>query len=173
MEVGSSHSGSDKRAAREGSAARACWIVAFAVAALLALWASRSCTGGSANSTSFRNAVQSLATNPTEFVKSRITGGVGALLARDPAGLPQIDKVMAGSPADKAGLRAGDVITHVNGETMTGKNLNAVVDAIRGFSMGSVTITVLRGQTNRTRMEFVVRRQSMSTLLQPTNSAIP
>jgi C-terminal processing protease CtpA/Prc len=79
-------------------------------------------------------------------------------------------EVVVGSPADRAGLCKGDVITQVNGATMTGQKLDAVVEAIRGFSLGSVNISVLRGETNRTRLEFVIRRLSMNALLQPTNS---
>jgi carboxyl-terminal processing protease len=78
-------------------------------------------------------------------------------------------EIKAGSPAERAGLRAGDVITQVNGATTTGQKLADVVEAIRGFSMGSVAITVLRGQTNDTRLEFVIRRDSMNSLLQLTN----
>jgi C-terminal processing protease CtpA/Prc len=147
------------------------WIVALAGMALVALWASRSCAGGRAPSSHLNNSMQALAANPAEFVRSRITGGVGVLLRTDSAtGLPMIEEVMAGSPADGAGLRKGDAITQVNGATMTGKKLGDVVEAIRGFSLGSVTITVLRGNTNRTRLEFVIRRHSMNALLQPTNS---
>jgi C-terminal processing protease CtpA/Prc len=93
-------------------------------------------------------------------------------LSRDTnsADLPVIREIIVGSPGDKAGLRKGDVITQINGATTTGQNLTAVVEAIRGFSMGSVAITVLRGETNRTRLDFVIRRDSMNTLLQPTNS---
>ena len=147
------------------------WIVALAGMAVLVLWASRSCAGGGQASATFKNSMQALATNPTEFVRSRITGGVGALLGIDPAaGLPVVNEVIVGSPADAAGLRKGDVITRVNGETTTGLKLADVVEAIRGFSMGSVTITVLRGKTNRTRLDFVIHRHSMNSLIQPTNS---
>lgn len=114
--------------------------------------------------------MQSLITNSTEFARSRITGGVGVVLSLDTAtGLPRVMSVKAGSPADKAGLRAGDVITRINGATTTGQKLAEVVMAIRGFSLGSVAITVLRGQTNATILEFDIRRNSMNSLLQLTN----
>ena len=165
----------EERAAQNGfirHKTRVFWIIVCAGMTLLALWASRSCAGGRQGSTTFKNSMQALATNPTEFVRSRITGGVGALLSRDTnsADLPVIREIIVGSPGDKAGLRMGDVITQINGATTTGQNLTAVVEAIRGFSMGSVAITVLRGETNRTRLDFVIRRDSMNTLLQPTNS---
>jgi S1-C subfamily serine protease len=171
MEEGASQSGSARQAGKKGTVASVVWIVALTGLALLATWASRSCAGGHRASTTFKNSIQALATNPAEFVKNRITGGVGALLGLDSAtGLAKVMEIMNGSPADTAGLRAGDLISQVNGATMTGQKLDSVVEAIRGFSLGSVTITVLRGETNRTRLEFVIRRHSMNALLQPTNS---
>ncbi len=148
----------------------AIWCAVFS--AILAMWASHSCAGGGPVSTRLGNAMQALATNPTQFVQSRFTGGVGVVLAMDPAvGLPTVMEVLAGSPADRAGLRRGDVITQVSGATMTGQKLAQVVEAMSGFSAGSVAITVLRGQTNRTRLDFVIHRNSLNTLLQLTNSS--
>jgi membrane-associated protease RseP (regulator of RpoE activity) len=138
--------------------------------ALWAFWAGRSRFESRPSSANFGNAMQSLITNSTEFARSRITGGVGVVLSLDTAtGLPRVMSVKAGSPADKAGLRAGDVITRINGATTTGQKLAEVVMAIRGFSLGSVAITVLRGQTNATILEFDIRRNSMNSLLQLTN----
>jgi membrane-associated protease RseP (regulator of RpoE activity) len=146
-------------------------IVVIAGMALWALWAGRSRSAGRPGSASLKNAVQALATNPSQFVRSRLTGGVGAVLAIDPAvGLPTVMGILAGSPADRAGLHTGDVVTQINGATTTGQKLAAVVEAMRGFSAGRVAITVLRGQTNRSRLEFVIRRNSMNTLLQLPNS---
>lgn len=43
-----------------------------------------------------------------------------------PAGVPwRIHRVIAESPAQKAGIRPGDVITHVNGTEITAENVNA------------------------------------------------
>ncbi len=41
-------------------------------------------------------------------------------------------KVIDGSPAKKINIEAGDIITHVNGETMVGLPLSEAVDKIRG-----------------------------------------
>ena len=159
-------------AAKKQTGASVFWIVVVALMALLALSAGRSCSASRPGSAKLQNAMQSLATNPAEFVKSQITGGVGVLLGADPqTGLPMAMGVLAGSPADRAGVRRGDVITQINGVTTTGQKLASVVEAMRGFSAGRVAITVLRGQTNRTRLDFVIRRNSMNTLLQLTNSS--
>jgi C-terminal processing protease CtpA/Prc len=152
------------------SVGRVCWIVVVTGLVLLVLWTVRSASGGRRNSASLKQTMQELARNPTQFVTNQITGGVGVLLTLDQEpSLPTVARVLAGSPADRAGLRAGDVVVQVNGASTTGRNLADVVETMRGFSLGSVAITVLRGQTNWTRLEFVIRRNSMNSLLQLAN----
>ena len=48
------------------------------------------------------------------------------------------------SPAEKVGLRVGDVISQVNGETTTGMDLNEVVSKLKGPRGTSVKIKVIR-----------------------------
>jgi carboxyl-terminal processing protease len=53
------------------------------------------------------------------------------------------------SPAQKAGLHAGDIITKVNGQSIDGLSLNDVVDHILGPAGTQVTVTILHpGETN-------------------------
>lgn len=49
-----------------------------------------------------------------------------------------------GAPAEKVGLRVGDVISRVNGESTEGSNLNAVVSRLKGPRGTPVTITIVR-----------------------------
>lgn len=49
-----------------------------------------------------------------------------------------------GSPAEKVGLRVGDVISHVNGESTQGMDLNEVVSKLKGPKGTSVKIMVQR-----------------------------
>ena len=49
-----------------------------------------------------------------------------------------------GSPAEKVGLRVGDVISHVNGEPTQGMDLNEVVSKLKGPRGTSVKIRVAR-----------------------------
>jgi len=49
-----------------------------------------------------------------------------------------------GSPAEKVGLRVGDVISQVNGESTTGMELNDVVTRLKGPRGTSVKIKVVR-----------------------------
>lgn len=49
-----------------------------------------------------------------------------------------------GMPAQKAGLRAGDKIYAINGESALGLNVNAAVKKIRGEKGSEVTLTIIR-----------------------------
>ena len=61
-----------------------------------------------------------------------------------------------GSPAGKAGIKAGDVILKVDGQTISGLNINQVVEKIRGPKGTEVTLTVLhKGQTKPTDIKIV------------------
>jgi len=79
--------------------------------------------------------------------------GIGASVAEQD-GKIVIVAPQDGSPAQKAGIQAGDVITAVNGESVEGLALNQVVDKIRGPAGTSVRLTVLHeGQTTPTDIE--------------------
>jgi carboxyl-terminal processing protease len=85
---------------------------------------------------------------PEELARQRsdVSGkftGIGAYVGvRD--GLPTIVAPFEGSPAEKAGILAGDLIIEVNGEDVTSWPLGDVVDNIRGEEGTDVTLTVLR-----------------------------
>ncbi len=49
-----------------------------------------------------------------------------------------------GSPADQAGIRPGDIVTHVDGAPIAGKTLNDTVTLIRGPRGTDVTLTIAR-----------------------------
>jgi carboxyl-terminal processing protease len=51
-----------------------------------------------------------------------------------------------GAPAEKAGLRAGDVIVAVNGVSIAGQGINTSTDRIKGPPGTFVTLTVKRGK---------------------------
>lgn len=71
-----------------------------------------------------------------------------------------IASVIPGSPAEKSGLKRGDIITAVNGTSTAGKDLNTVQSTIHNGNAGtSVTITVQRPPTNQTLTIKVTRAQ--------------
>lgn len=49
-----------------------------------------------------------------------------------------------GSPADKAGIKAGDFITHVDGELIYGEDIDYAVDKMRGPAGSPVDVTLVR-----------------------------
>ncbi|HEX9012893.1 MAG TPA: S41 family peptidase, partial [Anaerolineaceae bacterium] len=61
------------------------------------------------------------------------------------------------SPAQKAGIKAGDVILKVNGNDMTGKTLSEVTSQILGPAGTQVTLTILRPQTGETKSFTITR----------------
>jgi C-terminal processing protease CtpA/Prc len=100
--------------------------------------------------------------HPAAFAENHLKGGIGVVLAVDSqTGLPKIMQVISGSPAQKAGLCSGDVITKINGAATTGHRLTQAVDELRGFAGGGVTLTVQRGGTN---VEMTLHRKSWSGL---------
>jgi S1-C subfamily serine protease len=126
------------------------------------LWGVAARRSGAATPVSTPGAVHQAVTGAVDFVKNRVTGGVGVAVAIDSqTKLPVVGAVAIGSPADEAGLHTGDIITKVGGITTTGLFVKQVVDNLRGFTGGSVPVTVLRG-TNQ--IDFKIRRTSMQSL---------
>jgi carboxyl-terminal processing protease len=85
---------------------------------------------------------------PEEVVRQRtdISGkftGIGAYVGMD-NGVPMIVSPFEGSPAEEAGIRAGDIIMEVDGEDVTTWSISDVVDVIRGEQGTEVVLTVLR-----------------------------
>ena len=69
--------------------------------------------------------------------------GIGAQLGiKD--GLPMIVAPFDGSPAAKAGVKAGDIIMDIDGQDVTSWPLNEIVDHIRGEAGTTVVLTLLR-----------------------------
>jgi carboxyl-terminal processing protease len=69
--------------------------------------------------------------------------GIGAQIGVK-GSLPVIVAPFDGSPAAKAGLKAGDIIVDVDGEDVTTLSLSDIVDKVRGEAGTQVVLTVLR-----------------------------
>jgi carboxyl-terminal processing protease len=72
-------------------------------------------------------------------------------------GFPIIVAPFDGSPAQKAGIKPGDVIVAVNGEEVTGLTLTEIAEKVRGPADSQVTLTLFRQEENRS-LEITVTR---------------
>lgn len=76
-------------------------------------------------------------------LNSSITG-IGAEIGKDSSSNLQVISPITGTPAAKAGLKAGDLITSINGESTAGLNVDAAVNKIRGKAGSVVTLSLVR-----------------------------
>jgi len=72
-------------------------------------------------------------------------GGLGIEVTME-NGVVKVVSPIDDTPAYRAGLQAGDYITHLNGEPVTGMALNDAVDRMRGPVGSEITLTIVRGQ---------------------------
>lgn len=93
---------------------------------------------------------------------SGVYQGIGASVSRNPnTGITSISKVFKGTPAQEAGLMSGDIIYKVNGEDVTGLDLDILVrQHIRGEDGSSFEMTVLRGDGAK-EMTFTLTRRKI------------
>jgi carboxyl-terminal processing protease len=70
-------------------------------------------------------------------------GGLGIEVTQED-GFVKVVAPIEGTPADQAGIQSGDLITHVDGESVLGLTLNDAVDLMRGPVGSDITITVTR-----------------------------
>lgn len=68
-----------------------------------------------------------------------VSGLAGMVIKEEPAGA-RVEKVFAGFPAQAAGLKAGDLITEVNGAPLAGLTLDETLDALAGESGAAVEV---------------------------------
>lgn len=70
-------------------------------------------------------------------------GGLGIEVTQED-GFVKVVSPIDGTPADEAGIEAGDFITHVDGESLLGLVLDEAVDLMRGPVGSDIVITVVR-----------------------------
>jgi len=70
-------------------------------------------------------------------------GGLGLTVSMED-GAVKVISATRGTPADRAGIKAGDFITHVDGRLFYGGTLDEAVDRMRGAPGTNVRITVVR-----------------------------
>ncbi|MFA9229945.1 MAG: hypothetical protein RIR95_1093 [Pseudomonadota bacterium] len=70
-------------------------------------------------------------------------GGLGIEVSQE-QGFVKVVSPMDGTPADLAGVEAGDFITHVNGASVSGLTLDQAVELMRGPVGSEIIITIAR-----------------------------
>ena len=90
---------------------------------------------------------------PVDFTEQRKAarreyGGLGIEVAME-GGLVKVNYALEDGPAYAAGIRSGDFITAVEGDSVLGKDLDDAVKGMRGLAGDPVTVTVLSGSTSR------------------------
>ena len=73
-------------------------------------------------------------------------GGLGIEVTQE-EGFVKVVSPIDGTPADAAGVEAGDFITHVDGQSLMGLTLDQAVDMMRGPVGSEIVITILREGT--------------------------
>jgi len=81
-------------------------------------------------------------------------GGLGIEITTD-KGFIKIISPIDDTPADKAGIQAGDYITHLNGDSVVDMNLKEAIDIMRGEVGTSITLTIIRGAEEPFDVELV------------------
>ncbi len=88
--------------------------------------------------------------NPREFEETQVStsgqfGGLGIEITLENEAVKVVAPI-EDTPAARAGIMAGDLITHVDGEDIRGKGLGYAVNLLRGDPGDPVVITIVREQ---------------------------
>lgn len=104
--------------------------------------------------------------DPTEYRELKLQtdgsfGGIGVILNHDGERLV-IMKVLENSPGMKAGLRRGDIIKAINGRPAEKMSAEKAATAIRGPAGTKVTLTILRGEGEKSKLwEVTITRANI------------
>ena len=83
--------------------------------------------------------------------------GIGVVIAEED-GHCVIKEVLEGSPAEKAGIKSGDIITEIDGTDVSGMPITEISAMTKGVENTNVNISVMRGTK---RLDFNVERKSI------------
>ena len=95
-------------------------------------------------------------------------GGLGLSVSLED-GAVKVIAPTKGSPADKAGIKAGDFITHINGKLIFGGTLDDAVDQMRGPPGTTIQLRVYRPGRDEP-IEVTITRQVI--VLQPVDGKV-
>jgi hypothetical protein len=84
-------------------------------------------------------------------------GGIGITFKLDNDSI-KVTKVFSGSPAEKAGVKVDDIITHINSDSVGGLTSEQIIDEMRGPANSKIFLTILRGGQDNP-LEVTVNRE--------------
>lgn len=84
--------------------------------------------------------------------------GIGIVLNEHEKGI-EVVQTIVGGPAERAGIRAGDIMTHVGSENLAGKSSQTAVSLISGDEGTTVTLTFLQKTTGKSVTVSIVREK--------------
>ena len=86
--------------------------------------------------------------------------GIGVVMQQDEQGLVHFVRIYEGAPGDKAGLKAGDILYEVDGESIVDDELAQVAKKIRNPETETVKLTILReGKSDY--LEFEIEKEDV------------
>lgn len=85
--------------------------------------------------------------------------GVGIIMTKGENGYVLVTNVIKDGSAEKAGIKQGDYIIGVNGESIYQEELSEVSSKVKGEAGTDVTLNILRNETEQ--LEFNLKRQNI------------
>jgi len=92
------------------------------------------------------------------FMTTGQYGGIGSLI-RTSGEYAVISEVYRNYPADKSGIKAGDIIKKVNGESLRGASSDKVSDRLKGSPGSEIILTIERSGLE---MDFTMKREKIA-----------
>ena len=87
-------------------------------------------------------------------------GGIGVDGIPLPDGQIKIRQIVSGGPAHQAGIKAGDIITYIDGKPTTGSDFQQMVQKrLRGISGTPVVLKIKRAGEDKPLTFELIRRQ--------------
>ncbi|MDR0415031.1 MAG: S41 family peptidase [Prevotellaceae bacterium] len=94
-----------------------------------------------------------------DFTTTGQYGGIGALIRKRSDGLVEVVEPYEKSPADRAGIKAGDIVLTVDGVHVNSKNVSDVSASLKGKMNTEVRLRVLKLRTKDTASMTLKRAQ--------------
>lgn len=108
----------------------------------------------------YTNYIPEEETKDLKFMTTGEYGGIGALISQNKDNEICVAEPYEGMPADKAGLKAGDVITEIDGVKLKGKTVSDVSDLLKGQPGTSVKV-ILNRYNEKKPLERTITREKI------------